>query len=183
MPAVKLLLACLAVAVAAVATSITAVAEEPNPESIVCALDPHCAKKPLTRSMTRSMKRGVTVSGGQAEQKLSIDIYVNFAYNSADLETDARIPLDRLGTALSDPRLKAFNFMIAGHTDAKGGDDYNQKLSERRAEAVRQYLIARFGIAAQQLSAVGYGKAQLLDPSRPEDGVNRRVQVINTTAQ
>jgi outer membrane protein OmpA-like peptidoglycan-associated protein len=160
-------------------TSTAVVAEEQTSESIVCALNPKCAKKPLTRSM----KRGVTVSGGQTEQKLSIDLYVNFAYNSAELETDARITLDRLGTALSDPRLKAFNFMIAGHTDAKGGDDYNQKLSQRRAEAERQYLITRFGVAAQQVTAVGYGKSQLLDPTRPEDGVNRRVQVINTTAQ
>jgi outer membrane protein OmpA-like peptidoglycan-associated protein len=171
----KLLLAVVALAF----TSVAVVAEEPTSESIVCALNPQCAKKPLTRSM----KRGLAVSGGQSEQKLSIDIYVNFAYNSAELETDARITLDRLGTALSDPRLKAFNFMIAGHTDAKGGDDYNQKLSERRAQAVRQYLIARFGVEARQVSAVGYGKSQLLDPSRPEDGVNRRVQVINTTAQ
>jgi outer membrane protein OmpA-like peptidoglycan-associated protein len=171
----RLLLAVVALAF----TSVAVVAEEPSSESIVCALNPQCAKKPLTRSM----KRGLTVSGGQSEQKLSIDIYVNFAYNSAELETDARITLDRLGTALSDSRLKAFNFMIAGHTDAKGGDDYNQKLSERRAEAVRQYLITRFEVEARQVSAVGYGKSQLLDPSRPEDGVNRRVQVINTTAQ
>jgi hypothetical protein len=55
-------------------------------------------------------------------------------------------------------------------------------LSEQRAAAVRNYLIAQFGIAADRLSAKGYGKSQPLDPEHPEDGVNRRVQVINANA-
>jgi len=84
--------------------------------------------------------------------------------------------------ALRDPRLAAFSFLIAGHTDAKGGVEFNQKLSERRAEAVSHYLVTQFGIAPARLSAKGYGKSQLLDPANPEDGVNRRVQVINVTA-
>jgi outer membrane protein OmpA-like peptidoglycan-associated protein len=145
---------------------------------IVCALDPKCAPPP-----SRSFNRGITAAGGTTEEApLAVDLYVNFAYNSADLTGDARISLDQLGGALRDPRLSGFTFMVAGHTDAKGGVDYNQKLSERRAEAVRQYMIAQYGIAAERLSSVGYGKSQLLDPSRPEDGVNRRVQIINVTA-
>jgi outer membrane protein OmpA-like peptidoglycan-associated protein len=145
---------------------------------IVCALDPQCAQPP-----SRSFNRGIAVSGGNAEEApLSVDLYVNFAYNSADLTGDARITLDQLGGALRDPRLSGFTFMVAGHTDAKGSVDYNQKLSERRAEAVRDYMISQYGIAAERLSAVGFGKSQLLDPSRPEDGVNRRVQIINMTA-
>jgi outer membrane protein OmpA-like peptidoglycan-associated protein len=145
---------------------------------IVCALDPKCPKP-----VTRSFNRGISVSEGNAEEApLAVDLYVNFAYNSADLTGDARITLDQLGGALQDQRLAAFTFMVAGHTDAKGGVDYNQKLSERRAQAVRDYMISQYGIAAERLSAVGYGKSQLLDPSRPEDGVNRRVQIINMTA-
>ncbi len=148
----------------------------PSAGAIECALDPRCAK-PLSRP--RSMPRGVTTHGGQVEEPLSVNLYVNFAYNSAELTSDARITLDQLGTALRDPRLAAFNFIIAGHTDAKGGFEFNQHLSERRAEAVRGYLIAQFGIPAERLTARGHGKTQLLDPQRPEDGVNRRVQVIN----
>ncbi len=45
-----------------------------------------------------------------------------------------------------------------------------------------RYLVTQFGIAPARLSAKGYGKSQLLDPANPEDGVNRRVQVINVTA-
>ena len=117
-----------------------------------------------------------------SDQPNSVNIYINFAYNSADLTSDARITLDGLGTALRDPKLEAFSFAIAGHTDAKGGAGFNQKLSERRAEAVRNYLITQSGVTAGRLAAKGYGKSQLLDPDHPEDGVNRRVQVINTGA-
>ena len=155
--------------------------EAPSPNDITCALDPNCPKPQQER--TRSLLgRGVTIEGKPAEQPLSVNLYVNFAFNSSDLTSDARITLDRLGAALRDQRLAAFSFLIAGHTDAKGGVEFNQKLSERRADAVRSYLIAQFGIAAERLSAKGYGKSQLLDPANPEDGVNRRVQIINITA-
>lgn len=155
--------------------------ESPSQKTIECALDPKCPK-PSVQPRVRSLKRGVTVEGAQEEQLLSINLYVNFEFNSADLTSDARITLDRLGGALSDPKLAEFSFMIAGHTDAVGGDEYNQQLSERRAAAVRDYLISHFHIDGARLTAKGYGKSQLLDPSRPEDGVNRRVQIINATA-
>lgn len=158
--------------------ALPAPASEMSADDIVCKLDPKCAKP-----LSRSLPRGVTSSGGAAaESLLSVDLYVNFVFDSADLTTDARITLDRLGAALRDPRLQGFMFLIAGHTDATGGADYNQKLSERRADAVRRYLISRHDIASGRLSAVGYGKSRLLDPARPEDGVNRRVQVTNITA-
>ena len=153
-------------------------ADEVSKDEIVCKLDPKCAKP-----LTRSLRRGITISGGQtAEEPPSVNLYVNFAYDSADLTSDARIVLDRLGAALRDPRLNGFKFMIAGHTDSKGGAQYNQKLSERRADAVKRYLISQYSLSSDRLSTIGYGMTQLLDPSRPEDGVNRRVQVINTSA-
>jgi outer membrane protein OmpA-like peptidoglycan-associated protein len=152
-------------------------AADASTADIVCALDPKCTR-PLTRDV-----RGVTVTKGpDGAAPLSVNLYVNFAYDSAELTSDARITLDRLGYALVDDRLKSFNFMIEGHTDAKGSDEYNQKLSERRAEGVRQYLMAQFGIDAPRVTARGFGKTRLFDPSRPEDGVNRRVQVLNLTA-
>jgi outer membrane protein OmpA-like peptidoglycan-associated protein len=155
-----------------------------SPNDIACRLDPDCPKpQPPQRIRPQRGPRGAVVeSGPAAEQPLSVNLFVTFAFNSADLTSDARITLDGLGTALRDPRLAGFSFVIAGHTDAKGGDDFNQKLSQRRAEAVRSYLISQFGIAGERLSAKGYGKSQLLDPANPEDGVNRRVQVINAGA-
>ncbi len=157
--------------------TVSASARDLSKDEIVCGLDPAC-RKPVSRDMGR----GVTATGGTAETSSpSVDLYVNFAYDSTDLGSDARITLDRLGAALRDARLEGFAFMIAGHTDAKGGAEYNQKLSERRADAVRRYLVAQYGIAQTRLSSIGYGSSQLLDPARPEDGVNRRVQVVNIT--
>ena len=56
--------------------------------------------------------------------------------------------------------------MVAGHTDAAGGEEYNQELSERRAEAIKRYLTDKYGIKADNLVTVGYGKSKLKDPSR-----------------
>jgi outer membrane protein OmpA-like peptidoglycan-associated protein len=84
-----------------------------------------------------------------------------------------------LGQALSNANLKGSTFVVAGHTDAIGGEAYNQDLSERRAETIKRYLTDKFGIAGTDLVAVGYGKTKPKDPSAPMDPVNRRVQVVN----
>jgi len=68
---------------------------------------------------------------------------------------------------------------IAGHTDAQGNDQRNQALSIRRAEAVRQYLIANMAIPEVQISAIGYGETQPLasNESRAGRAKNRRIDV------
>jgi outer membrane protein OmpA-like peptidoglycan-associated protein len=87
--------------------------------------------------------------------------------------------LDNLGRALNDPALKDSHFRIAGHTDAAGGDAYNQRLSEERAWTVCSYLTLRHHVAAQRLSAAGYGRSQPIDPADPNAAVNRRVEITN----
>ena len=83
------------------------------------------------------------------------------------------------GKALTDPDLKGSTFVVAGYTDAAGGEAYNQDLSERRADSIKRYLIDKFGIAGSDLVTVGYGKTKLKDPSQPLAEANRRVQVVN----
>jgi outer membrane protein OmpA-like peptidoglycan-associated protein len=167
-----------------VSTPTPAVAQEVLSEpAIRCELNPNCPKPKRRQRGIQRGQRGVIVEGVvPSDQPNSVNIYINFAYNSADLSSDARITLEGLGNALRSPDLEGFNFMIAGHTDAKGGVEFNQRLSERRATAVRDYLTSQFGIPAARLASRGYGKSQLLDPDHPEDGVNRRVQVINAGA-
>jgi outer membrane protein OmpA-like peptidoglycan-associated protein len=75
--------------------------------------------------------------------------------------------------------LKGSIFVVAGHTDAAGGEEYNQSLSERRADAIKKYLTDKFGINGSDLVTVGYGKSKLKDPSQPLAEANRRVQVVN----
>ena len=66
-------------------------------------------------------------------------------------------------------------------TDARGGDAYNTHLSPRRANAVRSRLIQFHNIDGGRLTAEGRGRRELKDPARPEDGVNRRVQIKTIT--
>ena len=107
-----------------------------------------------------------------------VDLEVYFDYNSSTI-TSAAIPkLATLGKALSDAKLKGKTFMIAGHTDGRGSDDYNQTLSEKRAEAVKQHLARTFGLDVTTLVAIGYGEEQLKTPGTPEADENRRVQVV-----
>ena len=67
---------------------------------------------------------------------------------------------------------------ISGHTDAKGSNDYNQRLSENRANAVVNYLISK-EIAAERLKAVGYGETKPVGDNSTVEGrdSNRRVEI------
>lgn len=111
----------------------------------------------------------------------AVSITVTFPSGSATLTAAAEATLAPLGRALASPDLAPFRFRIEGHTDTVGDAAQNLRLSERRAEAVRLYLISKHGISAARLQAVGLGE------DRPAvatgDGVdeprNRRVQVVN----
>jgi outer membrane protein OmpA-like peptidoglycan-associated protein len=146
-----------------------ALAQEPSTEDVVKALVP-------TKKL-RGPRGLITIEG--EDKPPSINLYIPFEYNSDNLSTEALLTLKRLGAALKDTRLSGYRFKIAGHTDAKGSMEYNQKLSERRAEAVRSYLVFQYDLEPDRIEAAGFGKTQLLDPSKPDDGINRRVQVIN----
>lgn len=171
----------------------SASAAEPGKEDIVRQLLPQ-SRPQLTRGLgflqgpTRSATRQIVVEPGREEQVLaetkdlpSVNIRVLFGYDSAVLTPEGAASLKPLGEALADPRLQGSRFLIGGHTDARGSDEYNQALSERRARSVREHLIATYRVSPTQLEAMGFGKRKLADPTRPEDPVNRRVEVVNLT--
>ena len=114
-----------------------------------------------------------------AANKPKIDLEIHFDYNSADISKDSMPSVQELGKALSNASLKGSTFVVAGHTDAVGGEAYNQDLSERRADTIKKYLTDKYGIVGANLVTVGYGKTQPKDPNAPMDPVNRRVQVVN----
>ena len=158
---------------------VSAKADDLSITDIINALDPHTKIAPPNRSF----KRGIQVQKGTSDDsKPTINLYVNFEFDSAQLTNDGQISLDTLGKALSDQRLQKYDFLIAGHTDAKGTAEYNQGLSERRAAAVRDYLVTKFHIDQLKLESNGFGSRELLDPRHPEDGVNRRVQITNVSS-
>ena len=179
-----------------------AVAEDVTEDQIVRALAP---KKPLTRGLSSGPQadpaaiaaegRFVQTIRGRATRSLSssereeiatiakdkpnIDLEITFDYNSADISAKSLPSVQALGRALTSADLKGSTFIVAGHTDAAGGDAYNQDLSERRADSIKRYLMEKFSIAGADLVTVGYGKSKLKDPNQPMAEVNRRVQVVN----
>lgn len=132
-----------------------------------------------TRSLSAGERQKVATL---TKEKPSIDLTINFDYNSANISGQAQSTVSELGKALADPQLKGSVFLVAGHTDAKGGEEYNQKLSERRAEAIKRFLSEKYGIQAENLVTVGYGKTQLKNADNPNADENRRVQVVNMEA-
>jgi outer membrane protein OmpA-like peptidoglycan-associated protein len=114
-----------------------------------------------------------------ASTKPNIDLDIQFDYNSDQISSTSMPAVRSLGEALSNSNLKGSTFVVAGHTDAIGGETFNQGLSERRADTIKRYLTERYGIAGSELVTVGYGKSKPKDPNAPMDPVNRRVQVVN----
>jgi outer membrane protein OmpA-like peptidoglycan-associated protein len=196
------------IAMISVALSLTAgiaaAAEEMTSDQILRALAP---KKPLTRglSMTPPAEPAVNAAEGKfvdslrnrstrslsigereqiasvAQTKPAIDLEITFDYNSANISKKSLSSVQALGKALSSDDLKGATFVVAGHTDAVGGEEYNQDLSERRADAIKRYLTDKYGIAGADLVTVGYGKGKPKAGVAPTDPSNRRVQVVNMT--
>ena len=106
-----------------------------------------------------------------------------FAVNSSALRSGLYAELDRVAQILA--AYPQTTILVAGHTDSTGSDEYNMKLSQQRADSVKNALVQR-GVAAQRISAVGYGESQPIADNNTEFGrqQNRRVEVrINPTQQ
>lgn len=134
----------------------------------------------LRNRKTRSLSLGEREEIAEiASTKPKINLDIQFDYNSAEISKASMPSVQELGKALSNPSLKDSTFVVAGHTDAIGSDAYNQDLSERRADTIKRYLTAKYGINGTDLVTVGYGKSKPKDPNAPMDPINRRVEVVN----
>ena len=107
-----------------------------------------------------------------------MDFEVYFDYDSAKITPRAREQLKDLGRALSSPELQGFRYLVAGHTDAVGSDEYNIDLSERRARAVYEFLTQTYAIDSDRLTSVGFGFRRLKNKKNPKAAINRRVEVM-----
>ena len=144
----------------------TAPARDLSTDAFIEALTPPA--RPLTRGLTPQLR----------EQEIPrIDLAVEFEFASSALTTEARALLSNLASALQAPALAGHRFRLAGHTDAVGSDEVNDRLSLERANAVRRFLVAEHGIAPERLEIAGYGRRRLLFEDAPQDARNRRVEV------
>jgi len=173
----------------------------PSSQQIIDALK---SKRPLTRSLSASPAeqakkaetdkfvdtlrnrptRSLSVDERQqiaavAQERPRIDLKIKFDYDSANIAKAALADMDNLGKALTDPALNGGTFVLAGHTDAVGSEEYNQDLSSRRADSVKRYLTEKFSLAPDRLVTAGYGKTRLKNKDNPKAAENRRVEVVN----
>ena len=106
---------------------------------------------------------------------------VNFEFDKSNLTVNAKALLDQVVDALN--RRPDIKVEIDGHTDSKGSDDYNLKLSDRRAASVLAYLQGK-GIAAERMTAKGFGETMPIADNQTDEGreLNRRVELKVTDA-
>lgn len=149
-------------------------------EAILQQLMPQNAG-PMVRSMTPVAKRGINIQGPLPPNVdlPSANLTVNFELGSAHLTTDGMLALRSLAKALLHPSMSGMTFQVAGHTDGRGDAIMNQALSERRAQAVVEFLTVHFEVPATQLIPIGYGFNRPMDPSNLLNPLNRRVEIIN----
>lgn len=110
---------------------------------------------------------GLTKGTG-GTKRLSLPGNLTFGYDDADVSNDGRQELEKIAEALRKylgSELTKADFTIEGHTDPTGTSDYNQRLSERRAEAVKAWFVANMSLNPDKLKTVGYGA------TRPAEGV------------
>lgn len=102
-----------------------------------------------------------------------------FDYDSADIKAESRPLLELYGNVLQG-ELKDTVLVIAGHTDSQGSDEYNLRLSQKRAEAIKDFLVTKFKIAESRLLVKSYGENKPIADNATDEGraKNRRVEFI-----
>jgi len=168
-------LACLAALLAALVPAAAQVAT-PSTEQMIEQLKP----APRTRSL-----RNLIVEPGQdpaaataPAPRPSLSLLIQFGFDSTQVQPESQEALANLARALLSPELADSRFAVEGHTDAKGRAEYNLRLSQRRADAVRDVL-ASHGVPAARLVTSGRGATELAEPADPYAAANRRVRIVN----
>jgi outer membrane protein OmpA-like peptidoglycan-associated protein len=166
--------------------------DDPSARQMIDALSPGAPKRrpaytpeqraalTIARGGTPPPEEYINEPMGEAQPRLALNIL--FEFDKDVLTSEARDVLDTLGRAMTSSELAGSRFKLEGHTDAKGSFEYNMDLSRRRALSVQRYLLENFDISSGQLSIEGLGESRPLPNIDPEDGRNRRVEVVNLTA-
>jgi outer membrane protein OmpA-like peptidoglycan-associated protein len=105
-----------------------------------------------------------------------------FDYDQDSLRVEALASLEKLGTLIR--RNPQASFIIEGHSDSFGSEDYNLDLSRRRAGTVKAWLVTMMNISPDRISARGFGKSRLIAPGSgtiEEQQINRRVEIVIRT--
>lgn len=136
-------------------------------------------KQPVTAAqIAEALRPKDTRKLGPAAPKENTAIVVlTFQTGSSELTDADKAALQEFGKAIKE-YIPAVPVTIEGHADPRGTDEYNLELSRRRAETVRDYLVANFAIDSRQLKVIGFGRTRIKDAGNPTAEVNRRVEFV-----
>lgn len=117
------------------------------------------------------------------EQNIRHELVVNFEFDSADVQSRFYSDIEELAEIMQEH--SDVSIEIGGHTDLIGPEDYNQNLSERRAQAVKDVLVNRFNISSDRISTRGYGmRRPIVDEiSLEANPRNRRIEATLSTTE
>jgi outer membrane protein OmpA-like peptidoglycan-associated protein len=121
-----------------------------------------------------------TRGGGNLENTVPLVLNIPFDYASAELTQTAKLQLDELGEAMQSELISGISIKLAGHSDERGYADYNLRLSQKRVESAKNYLMRNYYIQANQIYEIGYGESKPIikhATTEAEHSVNRRVEI------
>lgn len=145
-----------------------AAAPEPPPPSPPVVAAPAAPPAPVTAAAPPP----------PVQEERRVAFQIQFDLGSARIRPESREVLDRVARIIASNAAAGRRFHIVGHTDSSGTPAGNMILSRKRAEAVRDYFVTVHHIDAARLSAQGHGQTAPLDPTKPDDPLNRRVEII-----
>lgn len=132
---------------------------------------------PVETTPQLAAKADLVANSEQLTESVGIGLPIQFDFNSDAITSASRPYVDELGKMLSRNDLLNERVVIEGHTDASGSEQYNQQLSMRRAQSIKQYLFNQYGIDRNRMMVSGKGEYSPLSGENPFAAVNRRVEI------
>ena len=136
-----------------------------------------CRTKEAIALAEEAIKEAKALCGGERViDKLTLRVH--FDFDKSDIRPPDKAELEKAVNFVK--KYPGSKIRVDGHTDGKGTDEYNKGLSERRAEAVKEYLIKEAGVDRSRIKAVGHGKTKPIADNATEEGraQNRRVEIL-----
>ena len=132
----------------------------------------------IVKRLSRSFTRGQSPYQGPR-----VPLIIHFDLNKASIRPESAEQLKEMARALKTQRLVDRLILIEGHADSLGAEGYNQRLSEKRAKSVKEYLVKNFSLPRERFQIRGYGETRPLVPNDTDEhrSMNRRVEFVNST--
>ncbi|MEO0983771.1 MAG: peptidoglycan-associated lipoprotein Pal [Pseudomonadota bacterium] len=149
----------------AIVLGVGACATTPEPEPAPPVAEPEPAPAPAPPPPPPVQQPAGPVAGSVEDFRVNVGERVFFDLDSSALDSDDRATLQRQAAFLQ--QYQTVRIVVAGNCDERGTREYNLALGERRANAVKDYLVS-LGVAASRIETISYGKERPLDPGQNE---------------